>query len=131
MKLLRIAIAEDSWFVAEHLRGEVAALGHAVVGLARTGDELVALVERERPDLALVDVRLANGSDGLAAAREIQERFGVPAVAATGQLKPAEAAAAGLLGVLSKPYTSAALAAVLSRAADWLEGGTSRPFLLR
>ena len=131
MKELRIAIAEDSWFVAEHLQSELAALGHTVVGLARTGEELVELVARERPDLALVDIRLANGSDGLAAARDIQERFAVPAIAATGHLTAVEAKAADLLGLLSKPYTSAALQAVLDGAMKWLESGSNRPFLSR
>jgi CheY-like chemotaxis protein len=131
MKPLRIAIAEDNWFLAEYLCGELAVLGHAVVGRARTGEELISLVARERPDLVLADIRLANGSDGLAAAREIQERFDVPAIAATGHLTATEAEAAGLLGILSKPYTSHALRAVLEEAAAWLENGYWRPFLRR
>jgi two-component system, response regulator PdtaR len=131
MKPLRIAIAEDNWFIAEYLCGEVAALGHAIVGRARTGEELIDLVAHERPDLVLVDVRLADGSDGLAAAKELQERFDIPAIAATGHLTAAEAEVAGLLGILSKPYTSHALRAVLDGAAAWLDGGSSRPFLRR
>ena len=131
MKRLRIAIAEDNWFIAEYLCGELAALGHAIVGRARTGEELIDLVAHERPDLVLADVRLADGSDGLAAAKEIQERFDIPAIAATGHLTAAEAEAAGLLGILSKPYTSHALRAVLDGAAAWLESGSSRPFLRR
>ena len=131
IKPLRIAIAEDDWLIAEYLCGELAALGHAVVGRARTGQELITLVERERPDLVLADVRLKDGSDGLAAAKEIQERFDVPAMAATGHLTAAEAEAAGLLGILSKPYTPYDLRTVLDGAAVWLEGGSSRPFLKR
>ena len=131
MKSLRIAIAEDEWLIAEYLCGELAALGHAVVGRARTGEELISVVERERPDLVLADVRLKDGSDGLAAAKEIQERFDIPAIAATGHLTAAEAEAAGLLGILGKPYTSYALRAVLDGAAVWLDGGSSRPFLKR
>ena len=129
MKALRIAVAEDNWFVAEHLRTELVALGHVVVGQARTGAELIELAERERPDLALVDVLLAGNSDGLSAAQEIQERFAIPAIAATGELTAAEARAAGLLGLLSKPYTRPGLRAVLEGATDWLESGASRPFL--
>jgi CheY-like chemotaxis protein len=131
MKALRIAVAEDNWFVAEHLRTDLVALGHVVVGPARTGAELVELAQRERPDLALVDVRLADNSDGLTAAQEIQERFAIPAIAATGQPMAAEARAAGLLGLLSKPYTLPGLRAALEGATEWLEGGTSRPFLTR
>jgi CheY-like chemotaxis protein len=131
MKRLRIAIAEDNWFVAEHLRSELVELGHTVVGLARTGEQLVKLVARERPDLALLDIRLADDSDGLAAAREIQERLAVPAVAVTGHLTAGEAEAAQLLGLLRKPYTSAGLQAVLEGATEWLESGSGRPFLSR
>jgi CheY-like chemotaxis protein len=131
MKPLGIAIAEDNWFLAEYLCGELAALGYAIVGRARTGEELIDLVARKRPDLVLADVRLADGSDGLAAAKEIQERFEIPAIAITGHLTAKEAEAAGLLGLLSKPYTSAGLRAVLAGASQWLESGASRPFLIR
>jgi two-component system, response regulator PdtaR len=131
MKPLRIAVAEDNWFIAEYLCGELAALGHSIVGRARTGEELIDLIAHERPDLVLADVRLADGSDGLAAAKEIQERFDIPAIAATGHLSAAAAEAAGLLGILGKPYTSYALRAVLDGAAAWLESGSSRPFLRR
>lgn len=131
MRPLRIAIAEDNWLVAEYVCGELAALGHAVVGRARTGEELIDLVAHERPDLVLADVRLKDGSDGLAAAREVQDRFDIPAIAATGHLTAAEAEAAGLLGILSKPCTTQALRAVLDGAAAWLESGSSRPFLRR
>jgi two-component system, response regulator PdtaR len=130
VKPLRIAIAEDNWFVAEHLRSQVTALGHSVVGLARTGEELIQMIARERPHVALVDMRLADGSDGLAAAKEIQERFRMPVIAATGQLTVVEAQAAGLLGLLSKPYSSAGLRAVLEGTIDWLESGTIKPFLV-
>jgi CheY-like chemotaxis protein len=131
MKPLRIAIAEDNWLIAEYLCGELVALGHATVGRARTGEELVELAAHERPDLVLVEVRLAGESDGLAAAKELQERFDIPAIAATGHLTAAEAEAAGLLGILSKPFTSHALRAVLDGAAAWLDGGSIRPFLRR
>ena len=131
MKPLRIAIAEDKWLVAEYLCDELAALGHAIVGRARTGEELINLVVHERPDLVLADVHLADGSDGLAVAKEVQDRFDIPTIAATGHLTAAEAEAAGLLGILSKPYTAHALRTVLDGAAAWLEGGSSRPFLKR
>ena len=76
-------------------------------------------------------MRLAGGSDSLAAAQEVQKRFAIPAIAATGQLTAADAKAAALLGILSKPHTSAALAAILECTAEWLERGTRRPFLIR
>ena len=132
MNRLRIAVAEDEWLLAEQLVTELEGLGHEVSGVARTGTELLATVSRERPDLVLVDIRLARGSDGLAAAKEVQAHFQVPVIAVTGHLTPEEAEAAGLLGLVSKPLTPARLRAVLAGAAAWLERGTSagtRPFL--
>ena len=123
MERLRIAVAEDEWLLAEQLCAQLESLGHEVVGIARTGPELMATVTRERPDLALVDIRLARGSDGLAAAKRIWEQLRVPAIAATGHLTADEAQAAGLLGLLRKPLTRARLQPVLSSASEWLKTG--------
>jgi CheY-like chemotaxis protein len=123
MKPLRIAVAEDEWLIAEDLRAQLEALGHTVVEIARTGEELVSAVARARPDLALVDIKLARGSDGLAAAQEVQERLGVPAIAVTGHLTPEEAREAGLLGLVQKPITPTKLRAMLGRAARRVDGG--------
>jgi hypothetical protein len=67
----------------------------------------------------------------LAAATAIQEQFSVPVIAATGHLTAAEAEAAGLFGLLSKPYTSAGLRALLEGAVEWLGSGTTKRFLAR
>jgi DNA-binding NarL/FixJ family response regulator len=52
-----------------------------VVGEASTAEELLAVVERERPDAALIDIRLppTQTDEGLRAAAEIRRRF--PSVA--------------------------------------------------
>lgn len=128
MKRLNVAIAEDEVLIADLLQQIVETSGHAVVGCARTGDELVTVVERERPDLVLVDIKLARGSDGLAAAQTVQRRFGVPAIAITAHLTAEEAEKAGLLGFLSKPFTLRRVEQTLASAAEWLERGeTARP----
>lgn len=121
MKRLNIAIAEDEVLIADLLHRIVETSGHAVVGCARTGEELVAVVERERPDLVLVDIKLARGSDGLTAAQTVRSRFGVPAIAITAHLTPEEARNAGLLGFLSKPFTLRRVEQTLASAAEWLE----------
>jgi two-component system, response regulator PdtaR len=130
---LRIAIAEDEFLLAEGLRRLVEAGGHRVVGVVATAPELVALVQRGRPDLALVDIQLARGSNGLDAAMLIKERHGVPAIAVTANPDEERARKAGLLGLVPKPDASAVLATVLRAAAEWLEKGhveeTSSRFL--
>jgi CheY-like chemotaxis protein len=120
---LRIVIAEDEFLLAEDLRQLVEASGHEVVGVVATAPELVSLVQHWRPDLALVDIQLARGSNGLDAAMVIKAQHGVPAIAVTANPDEERARKAGLLGLVPKPYSSAVLAAVLRAAAEWLEKG--------
>jgi DNA-binding NarL/FixJ family response regulator len=77
----RVAIAEDSLLVREGLGRMLRDAGFEVVGVAANVEELLELVERARPDVALVDIRLPPGysDEGLRAAAQIRTRF--PAVA--------------------------------------------------
>jgi DNA-binding NarL/FixJ family response regulator len=64
----------------EGLARLLAEAGFDVVGQAADGDELVALVDAERPDVAIVDIRMppTHTDEGLRAARVIRARW--PAV---------------------------------------------------
>src|SRR3954452_15182899 len=56
--------------------------GHIVVGLAMTSDEAITLADRCRPDLVLMDIRLAKGN-GVEAAEAIYARWTIPSLFAT------------------------------------------------
>jgi len=77
----RVVIAEDSLLVREGLGRILRDVGFDVVGAAANVEELLDLVERGPPDVALVDIRLppSYSDEGLRAAAEIRTRF--PAVA--------------------------------------------------
>jgi NarL family two-component system response regulator LiaR len=71
---IRVVIADDHSLVRQGLRRYLEmAEGIEVVGEASTGGEAVDLVERERPDIALMDIRMPQ-MDGLEAARTISAR---------------------------------------------------------
>jgi DNA-binding NarL/FixJ family response regulator len=74
---LRLAVAEDSLLVREGLRSLLRGAGFELVGEAETAGELLDVVERERPDAVLVDIRLPPTftDEGLRAAAEIRARF--------------------------------------------------------
>ena len=76
-----MAIAEDSLLVRQGLDRILREAAFDVVGQTATVEELLDLVERARPDLALVDIRLppSYSDEGLRAAAEIRRRF--PSVA--------------------------------------------------
>jgi len=73
---VRVVVADDAVILREGLARLLAEAGFEIAGLAADRDELVALVERERPDVAIVDIRMppTHTDEGLQAAREIRER---------------------------------------------------------
>ena len=73
-RVIRVALADDAVLLREALAASLEASGFEVVGQAADVPELLALVERERPDVAIVDVRMppTHTTEGLEAARRIR-----------------------------------------------------------
>jgi two-component system, response regulator PdtaR len=120
---LRVLIVEDEALFALDLEDLVRELGHQPVGMAATQTAAVSAAMRARPDLVLMDIRLAQGGDGLAAAREIRARTGIPCIFITAHSDAATrtlAREAGGLAFLVKPIEKAELAGALERAAATL-----------
>jgi CheY-like chemotaxis protein len=116
----RVLIVEDEYFVALDAEDALSAAGFTVVGMAATADEAIGLAEAERPDVVLMDIRLAGPRDGIYAAAEIRRRFGIPSLFATAHADAATRArgegAAAPLGWLTKPYTQRELAEAMAAA---------------
>ena len=74
---MRIAIADDSVIVREGLARVLDDRHLDVVGLAEDADQLLALVDAEHPDVAIVDIRMppTHTDEGLVAADLIGVRF--------------------------------------------------------
>jgi two-component system, response regulator PdtaR len=77
---MKVLIAEDEVLIATHLRMIVTELGHAVCATAASADEAIVAAAAHDPDVVLMDVQLAKGSCGIAAAREIYRRHGIPCI---------------------------------------------------
>jgi DNA-directed RNA polymerase specialized sigma24 family protein len=70
-----IQIIEDEPLIALDIKSIVAEMGHNVTGIARTHTEAVALGKRERPDLILADIHLADSSSGVEAVTELLAQY--------------------------------------------------------
>jgi DNA-binding NarL/FixJ family response regulator len=69
-----VVLADDDVVLREGLASLLERSGFEVVGQTDDGSELVALVREERPDLAIVDIRMppSHTTEGLEAARAIR-----------------------------------------------------------
>ncbi len=71
----RIQIIEDEPLIALDIKSIVSDMGHGVTGIARTRTEAVALGKRERPDLILADIHLADESSGVDAVADLMNDY--------------------------------------------------------
>ena len=74
---MRVVVADDAALLREGLARLLVEAGFEVAGLAADGEELFDLVERCRPDVAIVDIRMppTHTDEGLRAAKEIRARW--------------------------------------------------------
>jgi len=74
---MRVLIVEDEAIIAMYLAMLVTDFGHTVCGTADSASGAIELAADRCPDLVLMDIRLANGSSGIDAARELHARHGL------------------------------------------------------
>jgi two-component system, response regulator PdtaR len=128
--LLKILIAEDELMIADLLEETLVASGYEVVGIARTTDEGVALGELHELDLAVLDVRLAQGGRGPEIARRLHSKgkFGVLYASGDDARISALTLADGEAAI-SKPYLVEDVVRALVLVREIMTTGTAtRPF---
>jgi DNA-binding response OmpR family regulator len=78
-----ILIVEDEGLIALDLQKELERAGFTVVMVADNGAEALLNVERLRPTLVLMDIRLRGDQDGIETADLIRRRFHIPVMFVT------------------------------------------------
>jgi len=66
-----VLIVEDDQLVAEAIADGVRLVGHEVCGIAATAERALVLARLTRPRLAIIDVDLGAGRDGIELARKL------------------------------------------------------------
>jgi AmiR/NasT family two-component response regulator len=115
---MRILIAEDETIIRLDLRQTLEGAGFEVCAEAQDGLEAVELAARERPDVAILDVKMP-GLDGIEAARRILGERPIPIVMLTAYGQDelvARAVEAGVFGYLVKPFREADLLSAIRTA---------------
>lgn len=76
----KVLIIEDEPIISLDLQSIVREMGHTVAAIATTRDEAVRAARNNEPGLVLADIKLADGSSGIDAVRQILSEVQVPIV---------------------------------------------------
>jgi two-component system, response regulator PdtaR len=125
----RLLIVEDELMVAWGLVDTVHELGWKVCATVRTQEAAVESASQLKPDAILMDYRLGDGGDGLAAARRIREATDIPIIFCTAYvagLRP-EVVSVERAQLVAKPVRSSSLRKALAWATDIAKPQEGRP----
>jgi CheY-like chemotaxis protein len=109
-------VVEDEQIVASDLETKLTKLGYEVVGIAASADEALAIAERHRPEVILMDIRLQGPVSGIDIAGPLQRLTGAPVIFVTAYAgvflrSPEQMRPPGIC--LSKPFSNHELRAAL------------------
>ena len=86
MEKAKILIVEDEAIIAMEIENQLQGLGYEVTSIVDTGEKAIKKAEEDKPDLILMDIRIKGEMDGIIAAEEIRNRYGIPVIFSTAYL---------------------------------------------
>jgi DNA-binding NarL/FixJ family response regulator len=116
---MRIMVVEDDALIALDIASLLEELGHVVVAEAADAFTAWTLAMDDRPDVALVDIRLARNTDGGKLARQLYDQLGVRSLFVSGSITDdfrAAMAEINPVGFIGKPVTRRSLGEALAAA---------------
>ena len=116
----RILVIEDEILIALGLELLAEDAGYEPLGIATTAEDAIELA-RSRPEAAIVDIQLADGSTGVDMARRLTAQ-GTAVLFMTANPRRIPEDFAGALGVVAKPYTERSVSEALTFMADHVAG---------
>jgi DNA-binding response OmpR family regulator len=119
---LHVLIVEDELLLALDLEDILLGAGYRVVGNAVDMHQAVALCEKQgdRIDIAIMDVHLARGTNGVETAKILRQRWGIPSLFVSGNLDEKTRALAlewEPVGFVGKPFSEREVLKVLETVA--------------
>ena len=107
--MTKILIAEDENIVALNIKKTLELLGYQISAVVKSGEEAIKHVEKNKPDLILMDIMLKGLTDGIETAEIITKNFNIPIVfltALSDEKTIDRAAFTKPYGYLLKPFTN-------------------------
>lgn len=115
----KILIVEDSFIVALHLQTTLESDNYEVVAKLDSGEGALAFLEKNRPDLVLMDIMLNGEMDGIETATVIKSKYNIPVIyitALTDKETIQRAKITEPFGYLTKPFEDREIFTVIDMA---------------
>ena len=107
MAKIQILIVEDDGIIAKDIQNTLEGLGYAVAAITSNAEGAIEKTAETQPDLVLMDIMLEGDMDGVEAAEQIRDRFGIPVVYLTAHADEKtlhRAKTTGPYGYILKPF---------------------------
>lgn len=121
-----LLIVEDQALLAMGLKDELEDGGYRVLQVAARHQEALGIAREGKPDLALVNIHLADQDDGVALARDLKA-LGIPVLFISGQTDRARLAMTVGIGSFPKPYSALDMVDAVDYLFRHEHGDESRP----
>lgn len=121
---LEVLVVEDQVLIAIHLQDLVEEAGYQVVAIAHDGAGALAAAASQRPAIAIMDLRLANGASGIDVARQLFDMHGTRCLFISANIDDEvrrRVADLRPLGFIGKPFLAAEVIAAVQAAAMAVE----------
>ncbi len=105
----KLLIVEDEFIISKDLYDIVTALGYGVMGVAKSAEETINLLNQECPDIILLDINIKGKINGIALAKLIDEDYQIPYIYITSYSDDStlkEVKKTNPLGYVLKPFNS-------------------------
>ena len=83
-KKIKVMVVEDEVLIGLMLVKKLRAYGYVVGDVVATGKDSIESAGKIRPSVVLMDVTLAGQMNGIEAARQIKNKYGIPIIIFTG-----------------------------------------------
>jgi DNA-binding response OmpR family regulator len=123
----KVLIVEDDLLIADSAEEFLARCGYEVCGIARTVNEAIDLGLRHKPDLMVLDLRLADGGFGTEVAARLTALGRVGVLYATGNISQFKLDTTDGDAFIVKPYSPTDLVRSLEIVADIVATGRASP----
>lgn len=77
---IKILVVEDEMIIGAKVSMFLTELGYEVTGIIPRAEEALLQLEENAPDIALLDIQLKGGMDGIALAKVLQQEYRIPVI---------------------------------------------------